>query len=133
MPSGSRPTSVSSRADDDAPVAKAWWFHSSPLQLDDPLAPLPKAALDDGTWKPFSKRDCKALEEKWDSVPERFKRKEEGFPDENGVVDELALQHGIGDWTAEKKEEEVDDVTQDDAKVIVGVEQLHHVDLVTFQ
>ena len=131
MASGSRPTSVISRADDDAPVATAWWFHSSPLSLDDPLAPLPKAALEEGTWKPFSKRDCIALEEKWDLLPDHIKRKEEGFPDENGVVDELALQHMIGDGTGEKKEEEVDDVTQDDAKVIVGVEQLHHVDLVT--
>lgn len=135
MPSGSRPTSIISQTDDDAPVAKAWWFHSSPLSLDDPVAPLPKAALEEGTWKPFSKRDCIALEQKWDSLPDRIKRKEEGFPDENGVVDELALQHGIGDGTGEKKQqdEEVDDVTQDDAKVIVGVEQLHHVDLVTLQ
>ena len=135
MSSGSRPTSIISRPDDDAPVAKAWWFHSSPLSLDDPLAQLPKAALEEGTWKPFSKRDCSALEEKWDSLPERIKREEEGFPDENGVVDELALQKGIGAEAGEKKkqDEEVDDVTQDNAKVIVGVEQLHHVDLATLQ
>ena len=133
MPSGSRPTSIISRRDDDPPVAKAWWFHSSPLQLDDALAPLPKAAIDEGTYKLFSKRDCNALEEKWDSLPDQITQKEEGFPDENGVVDELALHHGISDGTGEKMEEEVDDVTQDDAKVIVGVEQLHHVDLLTLQ
>jgi hypothetical protein len=133
MASESRPVSIISRADDDAPVAKAWWFHSSPLSLDDPLAPLPKAALEEGTWKPFSEKDCLALEEKWDSLPERIKRKEEGFPDEHGVVDELALRTPVGDGSGEKTEEEVDDVSQDDAKVIVGVEQLHHVDLVTLQ
>jgi hypothetical protein len=112
----------------DFPFAKPWWFHSSPLSLDDPLAPLPKAALDEGTWKPFSTRDCRALEAKWSELPDRLKRKEEYIPDGNRVVDELAFQHvPRGDET----KEEVNDANEDDAKVIVGVERLHHVDLIT--
>lgn len=129
--SRSRPQSVSSRLgdSDSSPPAKPWWFHNSPLQLDTPTAPLPKSALEEGTWKPFSPRDSRSLEEKWDSLPEAVKRKEEQRPDENGVVDELAVRNlNLEDL---KNEEEVDDVSQDDAKVIVGVERLHHVDLVT--
>jgi hypothetical protein len=128
-PDASRPSSLHSPSKDDTPIAKPWWFHSSPLSLDDPLAPLPKNALEEGTWKAFSKRDCEALEQRWETLPESIKRKEERIPDENGVVDELAFQ--TLDINEVKHEEEVDDVTQDDAKVIVGVEQLHHVDLVT--
>ena len=69
-----RPSSILSRTEDDPPFAKPWWFHSSPLSLDDPLAPLPKAALEEGTWKPFSSRDCKALETGWNSLPDHIKR-----------------------------------------------------------
>jgi|SRR5271156_1513640 len=129
--SRSRPQSISSRIGDydNTPFAKPWWFHNSPLQLDTPTAPLPKSALEEGTWKPFSPRDSRSLEEKWDSLPDKVKRTEEQLPDENGVVDELAVQNlNLEDL---KNKEEVDDVSQDDAKVIVGVEQLHHVDLVT--
>ena len=74
-----------------------------------------------------------ALHWKRNGIHCRIKRKEEGFPDEHGVVDELALRTPVGGGSGEKTEEEVDDVSQDDAKVIVGVEQLHHVDLVTLQ
>lgn len=134
MPSSinSRPSSVISRSEDDAPIAKPWWFHSSPLSLDDPRAPLPKAALEEGTWKPFSERDCAALESKWEQLPDSVKHKEQGVPDENGVVDELALTAGP-DIGEKKGEAEVDDVSQDDMKVIVGVEQLHHVDLLSLR
>lgn len=125
--SSSRPGSVILRTEDDPPVAKPWWFHSSPLSLDDPLAPLPKAALNEGTWKPFSTPDCTALETGWNKLPDSIKRKEERIPDENGVVDELGLQPDV----EEKNAEQVEDVSQDDAKVIVGVERLHHVDLVS--
>ena len=120
------PSSIHSRQEDDPPVAKPWWFHSSPLSLDDPLAPLPKAALDEGTWKPFSTQDCIALETGWNELPEHIKRKVERGSDENGVVDELRLQTKEEDQKAL-----VDDPDQDYAKVIiVGVERLHHVDLV---
>ena len=112
---------------DDLPEERAWWFHSSPLSLDDPLAPLPKAALEGGTWKPFSKRDCDALERGWERLPEHIKRREERVPDERGVVDELAVQR---DREKAIKEEEVEDVSQDELKVVVGAEQLHHVDLI---
>jgi hypothetical protein len=135
MPSSekSRPSSISSRRDDDdPPLAKAWWFHNSALALDDPLASLPKAALDEGTWKPFSQRDCVALEEQWEKLPERIKRQEEHVPDENGVVDELGNQFKRV-MTEVKEREEVDDVSQDDTKVIVGVERLHHVDVTTLK
>src|SRR5271170_7046656 len=121
----SRPTSILSRTEDDPPLATAWWFHSSPLQLDDPLAPLPKAALEEGTWKPFSKRDCIALEKKWEQLPDRIKKVEEHVADENGVINELGVE--VDDKESGRQ---VDDVSQDDAKVIVGVERLHHVDLV---
>jgi hypothetical protein len=132
-PIKSRPSSIVSRTGDDPPFAKPWWFHSSPLSLDDPLAPLPKAALEEGTWKPFSERDCIALEDKWNELPDSIKRKEQGVPDENGIVDELALEHLDGTEIGEKKGEEVQDVSQDDMKVIVGVEQLHHVDLLSLR
>jgi hypothetical protein len=135
MPSSvkSRPSSIISRTDDDPPFAKPWWFHSSPLSLDDPLAPLPKAALEEGTWKQFSERDCIALENKWNDLPDSIKRKEQGVPDEDGIVDELALQHVDGTEIGEKNREEVEDVSQDGMKVIVGVEQLHHVDLLSLR
>lgn len=126
----SHPNSILSRTGDDAPVAKPWWFHSSPLSLDDPLAPLPKAALEEGTWKAFSKLDFEALEEKWQGLPDSIKRKEERLPNENGVVDELAFQNTDGNET-DVNAKQVDDVSRDDAKVIVGIERLHHVDLVT--
>jgi hypothetical protein len=92
-PETSHPNFLLSRTEDDLPIAKPWWFHSSPLSLDDPLAPLPKSALDEGTWKAFSDIDCQALEEKWEGLPESIKRKEERLPDENAVVDELAFQN----------------------------------------
>jgi hypothetical protein len=116
--------------EDDVPYAAPWWFHSSPLCLDDPLAHLPKASLDEGTWTAFSERDCLALESKWHDLSDRLKRMNPGLPDDNGVTDELngacqAAQIGDG----EKNEEEADDVSQDHFKVIVGVERLHHVDL----
>ena len=50
------------------------------------------------------------------------------MPDEHRVVDELAIQR---DREKAIKEEEVVDVSQDGLKIVVGVEQLHHVDLVT--
>ena len=130
----SRPSSVGSvkRDDDDPPLAKSWWFHNSALSLDDPLAPLPKAALEEGTWKPFSERDCIALENQWDALPDNIKRHEEHVPDENGVLDELGNQLDRM-TTEEKNTEEVDDVSQDDAKVIVGIERLHHVDVTTLK
>jgi hypothetical protein len=122
----SRPSSVISHTDEDLPFARPWWFHSSPLALDDPLAPFPKVALDEGTWKPFSNRDCIALEAKWNQLPDEMKRKGECAPDDDGVVDELGIQK------IEKEErQEVKDASQDDTKVIVGVERLYHVDLVT--
>ena len=124
----SRAPPVVPATSDDLPAARAWWFHSSPLSLDDPLAPLPKSALDEGTWKPFSKNDCDALERGWDRLPDRIKRREERLPDEHRVVDELAIQR---DREKAIKEEEVVDVSQDGLKIVVGVEQLHHVDLVT--
>src|SRR5271167_2624024 len=127
-PPKSRPSSIISRTQDDPPLAKPWWFHSSPLSLDDPLAPLPKAALEEGTWKPFSSQDCKALETGCNRLPDHIKRKEECVPDENGAVDELGLQDVE---TKERDKKQVDDVSEDDAKVIVGVERLHHVDLVS--
>lgn len=125
----SRPTSIISQTEDDPPSAKPWWFHSSSLSLDDPLAPPPKAALDEGIWKPFSTLDCTALETGWGKLPDQSKRKEERIPDENGVVDELGLQSD----KETKKAEQVDDVSQDNTKVIVGVERLHHVNLVSQQ
>ena len=131
-PNKSRPISVLSRTGDDPPYARPWWFHSSPLSLDDPLAPLPKAAVDEGTWTAFSNRDCVALETKWDALPDSLKRREAKLPDENGVVDELAAGDAIVDVKGEIVEE-VDDVSQDDAKVIVGVERLHYVDLCNFR
>jgi hypothetical protein len=129
-PETSHPNSLLSRTEDDLPIARPWWFHSSPLSLDDPLAPLPKSALDEGTWKAFSNIDCQALEEKWEGLPESIKREEERLPDENAVVDELAFQNTDGKRDGENAKQ-VDDVSQDDAKVIVGIERLHHVDLVT--
>jgi hypothetical protein len=131
-PDKSRPNSVLSRTGDDfPPYARPWWFHSSPLALDDPLAPLPKTAVDEGTWNPFSKRDCLALEEKWDVLPDPLKRKEQGIPDENGIVDELGLcDLDVNENDNKTEEQQVEDVSQDDFKVIVGVERLHHVDLV---
>jgi hypothetical protein len=128
MGSPVRSPRVSSVGDDGPPEARAWWFHSSPLALDDPLAPLPKAALDEGAWKPFSRRDCKTLEGKWDKLPDAVKRTWDGVPDEDGVVDDLATPGAKTQWSVE--DEEVDDVSQDDSKVIVGVERLHHVDLI---
>jgi hypothetical protein len=90
--------------------------------------------LDEGTWKPYSERDCTALESKWEQLPDSIKHKEQGVPDEKGVVDELALTQIPGPEIGEKKgEAEVDDVSQDDMKVIVGVEQLHHVDLLSLR
>jgi hypothetical protein len=121
----SRPSSIISRTENDAPFAKPWWFHSSSLSLYDPLAPLPKASLDEGTWKPFSIPDCTALETGWSKLPDQIKREEERIPDENGVVDELGSQPD----KEEMKAEQVYDVSRDDAKVIIGVERLHHVDL----
>ena len=133
-PVKSRPGSMlfNKRDDDDPPLAKPWWFHNSALALDDPLASLPKAALDEGTWKPFRERDCVALEEQWQKLPEKIKRQEEQVPDESGVIDELGNQ-AKKVLTEEKKREEVDDVSQDEAKVIVGVEKLHHVDVTTLK
>ena len=129
-PEAPHPNSILSRTEDDLPIAKSWWFHSSPLSLDDPLAPLPKSALDEGTWKPFSEIDCTALEEKWNGLPESIKRKEERLPNENAGVDELALQNTDGNGD-DGNAKQVDDVSQDDAKVIVGIERLHPVDLAT--
>ena len=115
--------------EDDVPYAAPWWFYSSPLSLDDPLAPLPKATLDEGTWTPFSDRDCLALESKWNDLPDRLKRMEQDRPNDNAVIDELgARQVGVGK-DSEKNEEKVDDVSQGDSNVIVGVQRLHHVDL----
>ena len=128
FPENSHPSPTLSRTtDDDPPIAKPWWFHSSPLSLDDPLAPLPKSALEEGTWKPFSKVDCQTLEEKYENLPELIKRKDEYIPNKTDVVDELAFK--TRDDTGVDKQ--VDDVSRDNAKVIVGIEQLHHVDLVT--
>jgi len=123
----SRATAVVPSTEADLPQARAWWFHSSALSLDDSLAPPPKAALEEGTWKPFSKRDCDALEQGWERLPDKIKRRGERVPDEHGVVDESAIQKE----REQAIEEEVKDVSQDELKVIVGVEQLHHVDLVT--
>jgi hypothetical protein len=122
-----RAASIVPGADDGMPEARAWWFHSFPLALDDPLATLPKAALEEGKWKPFSKRDCEALEVAWDRLPDHIKRREERVPDEHGVVNELGIQKE----TEKDNDGEVEDVSQDDSKVIVGVERLYHVDLVT--
>jgi hypothetical protein len=130
MGSPMRSPRAASVGDDGPPEARAWWFHSSPLALDDPLAPLPKAALEEGAWKPFSGRDCKALEMEWDKLPEEVKRRWQRLPDEDGVVDELATPGGKTQGSVED-EEEVEDVSLDDSKVIVGVERLHHVDLVS--
>jgi hypothetical protein len=113
---------------DDPPFAKPWWFHSSPLSLDDPLASLPKAALGEGTWKPFSPRDCEALEMGWYSLPDHMKRKNEDVLDENEVVDELPSRDIE---TKKGSKERIHDVSQDDGIVIVGVERLHQVDLVS--
>ena len=112
----SRPSSIVLDSPDILPAARAWWFHSSPLSLDDRLAALPKQALDEGAWKPFATRDCEALESKWSALPERIKQGEGRIPDETGVIDELA--------------HEQHDVNQDDVKVVVGVERLYHVDLI---
>jgi hypothetical protein len=131
-PNKSRPISVLSRTGDDPPYARPWWFHSSPLSLDDPLAPLPKAALDEGTWTAFSNRDCIALETKWDALPDSLKRRVAKLPDESGVVDKFPAVDANVDVKGEIVEE-VDDVSQDDTKVIVGVERLHHVDLCKFR
>jgi hypothetical protein len=108
----------------EQPPAKPWWFHSSALALDDPLAALPKAPLEEGTWKVFCERDCLALEEEWDKLPERIKRRQEGFIEEGETIDETE---------AKEEEERVEDVSVDERKVIVGVEGLHHVDLNTFK
>jgi|SRR5271170_4113158 len=129
-PDTSHPNSILSRTEDDLPLAKPWWFHSSPLSLDDPLAPLPKSALDEGTWKAFSEIDSQALEEKWADLPKSVKQKEERLPDENAVVDELAVQTTVPNG-ADENAKQVDDVSQDDVKVVVGIERLHHVDLAT--
>src|SRR5277367_1522491 len=103
-----RPSSVISGMEDDTPLAKPWWFHSSPLSLDDPLAPLPKAPLEEGIWKPFSTADCEALELEWNKLPTQIKRKEERVPDENGIIDELGV---IPDKEKENAEQ-VDDISR---------------------
>ena len=110
----------------ECPLAKAWWFHSSPLSLDDPLAPLPKAALEEGTWKPFAKRDCDSLENKWTELPERLKHKDQ--PEEHGVIDELTEKTAVNEEQSEQLE---DALGPTDTKVAVGVERLHHVDLLS--
>ena len=53
-----------------------------------------------------------------------MKPKQERVPDENRVLDDLVLQN-------EKTDEQVADVAKDDQKVVVGIERLHHVDLVS--
>jgi hypothetical protein len=133
-PAKSRPSSIISnrQEDDDPPLARPWWFHNSALSLDDPLASLPKAALEEGAWKAFRERDCMALEEQWSKLPDRIKRQEEHLADETGVVDELG-NHIKRVTTEEKDREEVDDVSKDEMKVIVGVERLHHVDVTTLK
>jgi len=120
----SRPSSITSPTEDGPPFAKPWWFHSSSLSLDDPLASLPKAALDEGTWKRFSTPDCIALETGWSRLPNQIERKER-ILDKNDVSGELGLQPD------KEKAEQVDDVSRDDTKVVVGVERLHHVDLIS--
>lgn len=121
----SYPSPNISHTGDDVPFARQWWFHSSSVPLDDPLASPSKASLDEGKWKPFSSRDCRALEVKWSQLPDEMKRKLEGIPDEESVVDELGTQ------TVKKEDESFNDVKQGVARVIVGVERLYHVDLLT--
>ena len=115
-------------------MAKPWWFHSSPLALDDPLAPLPKSELDKGTWKPFSTRDCMALEDKWKQLPDDLRSKTEHVPDEKGVINELSPEKKPPSEDAEESKTEPEDENNDlkeDTKVIVGIEKLHHVDVIS--
>lgn len=64
----------------------------------------------------------------WNSLPDHMKRENEDIPDENEVVYELRSQDIE---TKKGNKERIHDDSQDDGKVIVGVERLHQVDLVS--
>ena len=126
---GSRSNSLRSMENDDIPFAKPWWFHSSPLSFDDPLAPLPKSALDEGTWKPFLAMDCKALEESWQKLQEKLKQTEDHDTMANTSIHKFAF----GSDDTKDKEEPIDETNRHDINVIVGVEQLHYVNVFTLK